>query len=149
MRKALFIWKTLCQGRYIYQMLDVEPLSSWYPLPLYTLVVKICVLVFSFYEKKLVCCASFLTALHRGVKSFISANQFQYPRTWYVISEKLYFTFMVWINYSHWIEFGKFLHSFMENISDLTECNVLFKYEHLILIWCFLLIDTEFDLKIF
>ena len=24
--------------------------------------------------------------VHRGVESFISANQFQYPRTWYVIS---------------------------------------------------------------
>ena len=36
----------------------------------------------------------------------------------------------------------------MENISDLTECNVLFNNEHLILIWFFLLIDTEFDLKI-
>ena len=41
-----------------------------------------------------------------------------------------------------------FLHSFIENISDLTECNVLFNYEHLILIWYFLLIDTEFDLRI-
>ena len=36
----------------------------------------------------------------------------------------------------------------MENISDLTECNVLFNNDHLILIWVFLLIDTEFDLKI-
>ena len=36
----------------------------------------------------------------------------------------------------------------MENISDLTECNVLFNNEHLILIRFFLLIDTEFDLKI-
>ena len=33
--------------------------------------------------------------VYRGVESFISANQFQFPRTWYVISEKLYFTFMV------------------------------------------------------
>ena len=41
-----------------------------------------------------------------------------------------------------------FLHSFMENISDLTECNVLFINEHLILIGFFLLIETEFDLKI-
>ena len=41
-----------------------------------------------------------------------------------------------------------FLHSFMENISDLTECNVLFNNEHLIWIWFFLLIDTKFDLKI-
>ena len=73
------------------------------------------------------------------------ANQFQYPRTWNVISENLYFIFMVWRNYSHWIEFG-FLHSFMKNISDLTECNVLFNNEHVILIWFFLLIDT--DLKI-
>ena len=43
---------------------------------------------------------------------FISANQFQYPRTWYVISEKLYFTFMVWRKHSHWIEFGKFSSQF-------------------------------------
>ena len=36
----------------------------------------------------------------------------------------------------------------MENISDyLTECNVLFNNEHLVLIWFFLVIDTEFDLK--
>ena len=50
--------------------------------------------------------------IFRGVESFISANQFQYPRTWYVISEKLYFTFMVWRNYSHWIEFGEFSSQF-------------------------------------
>jgi len=36
----------------------------------------------------------------------------------------------------------------MENISGLTECNVLFNNENLILIRFFLLIDTEFDLKI-
>ena len=38
----------------------------------------------------------------------------------------------------------------MENISDLTEYNASFNNEHLILIliWFFLLIDTEFDLKI-
>jgi len=48
----------------------------------------------------------------RGVISLISANQFQYPRTWYVISEKLYFIFMVWRNYSHRIEFGKFSSQF-------------------------------------
>ena len=36
----------------------------------------------------------------------------------------------------------------MENISDFTECNVLFNNAHLILILFFLLIDTEFDLKI-
>ena len=41
-----------------------------------------------------------------------------------------------------------FLHSFMENISDLTECNALFNNEHLILIWFFFLIDTEFDSKL-
>ena len=49
---------------------------------------------------------------------------------------------------SHWIEFGKFSSQFMENISDLTECNVLLNNEHLILIWFFSWIDTEFDLKI-
>ena len=32
--------------------------------------------------------------IYRGVESFISANQFQYPRTWYVISENLYFSFI-------------------------------------------------------
>ena len=48
----------------------------------------------------------------RGVESFISANQFLYPRTCYVISKKLYFNFMVWRNYSHWIEFGKFSSQF-------------------------------------
>ena len=37
---------------------------------------------------------------------------------------------------------------FMENISELTECDVLFNNEHLILIWFLLFIDTEFDLKI-
>ena len=42
----------------------------------------------------------------------------------------------------------KFLHNFMENISVWTKCNVLFNYVHLILIWFFLLIDNEFDLKI-
>ena len=41
-----------------------------------------------------------------------------------------------------------FLHNFMENISVLTKCNVLFNKEHLILTWFFLLIDNEFDLKI-
>ena len=62
-----------------------------------------------------------------------------------MISEKFYFIFMVWRNHSHWIEFGKFSSQFMDNISDLTECNVLFNHEHLILIWFY---DTEFDLKI-
>ena len=32
-------------------------------------------------------------SLTRGVESFISVNQFQHPRTWYVISENLYFSF--------------------------------------------------------
>ena len=41
-----------------------------------------------------------------------------------------------------------FLHNFMENISFLTKCNVLFNNENLILIWFFLFIDNEFDLKI-
>ena len=41
-----------------------------------------------------------------------------------------------------------FLYNFIENISVLTKCNVLFNYKHLILIWLFLLIDNEFDLKI-
>ena len=40
-----------------------------------------------------------------------------------------------------------FLHNFMENISVLTKSNVLFDNEYLILIWFFLLIDNEFDLK--
>ena len=37
--------------------------------------------------------------------------------------------------------------NFMEHMSVLTKCNALFKNEHLILIWFFLLIDNEFDLK--
>ena len=41
-----------------------------------------------------------LVSIHRGVESFISANQFQYPRTWYVISENLYFSFITWSNFS-------------------------------------------------
>ena len=41
-----------------------------------------------------------------------------------------------------------FLHNFMENISVLTKSNVLFDNEYLILIWFFLLIDNEFDLRI-
>jgi hypothetical protein len=32
--------------------------------------------------------------IYRGVESFIAANQFQYPRIWYVISENLYFSFI-------------------------------------------------------
>ena len=66
----------------------------------------------------------------------------------YVISEKLYF--ISWSKEIIVIEQNlvSFLHSFMENISDLTECNVLFNNEHLILIRLFLLIDTEFDLNI-
>ena len=55
--------------------------------------------------------------------------------------------FMVWRNYSHWIQFGKFYSICMENISVLTKCNVLSNNEHLILIWFFLLIDNEIDLK--
>ena len=49
-----------------------------------------------------------LSLFIRRVESFISANHFQYPRTWQMIYEKLYFIFMVWRNYIHWIEFGKF-----------------------------------------
>ena len=48
--------------------------------------------------------------------------------------KNLYFIFMVWRNYSHWIEFGKFSSQFYG--------------EYLLLIWFFLLIATEFDLKI-
>ena len=42
----------------------------------------------------------------------------------------------------------KFSSQFYGEYFDLTECNVLFDNEHLILICFFLLIDTEFDLKI-
>ena len=38
--------------------------------------------------------------IYRGVESFISANQFQYPKTWYVISENLYFSFITLSNFS-------------------------------------------------
>ena len=40
-------------------------------------------------------CIIDFNSLIKGVESFISANQFQYPRIWYVIFEKLYFTFMI------------------------------------------------------
>ena len=36
----------------------------------------------------------------------------------------------------------------MENVYVLTKCHVLFNNEHLILMWFFLFIDNEFDLKI-
>ena len=36
----------------------------------------------------------------------------------------------------------------MKNISAIKKCNVLFNIEHLILIWFFLLIDNELDLKV-
>ena len=44
--------------------------------------------------------------------------------------------------------FSSFLHNFMENISVLTNCNVLFYNEHLLLIWFFSLINNKFDIKI-
>ena len=59
-----------------------------------------------------------------------------------MISEKLYFTFMVWRNYSHCI----YIQFYGEYV--LTKCNVLFNNEHLILICFCLLIDSEFDLNI-
>ena len=38
--------------------------------------------------------------------------------------------------------------NFMENMSVLKKCNILHNNYHLLLIWLFLLIDNEFDLKI-
>ena len=84
----------------------------------------------------------------RGVESFISANQFLYPRTCYVISKKLYFNFMVWRNYSHWIEFGKFSSQFYGEYFWLNRMQRFFNNEHLISIWFFLLIDTDLIWKL-
>ena len=61
---------------------------------------------------------------------------------------KNYFHFMVWKISVNGYNLVSILHYFMENISVLTKCNVLFNNGHLILIWFFLLIDNEFDLKI-
>ena len=41
-----------------------------------------------------------------------------------------------------------FLYNFMENISVLPKWNVFFNNKSLILIWFFLLIDNEYDIKI-
>ena len=61
---------------------------------------------------------------------------------------KIIFIFMVWKISVNGYNLVSILHYFMENISVLTKCNVLFNNGHLILIWFFLLIDNEFDLKI-
>ena len=65
-----------------------------------------------------------------------------------MISEKFYF--ILWSEEIIVIGYNlvSFLHNFIENISVLKKYNVLFNNEHLILIWFFLLIDNEFDLKI-
>ena len=56
-----------------------------------------------------------------------------------------------WIIFSflgHGKQFLKNCISFSRNDCQWIECNVLFNNKHLILIWFFLLIDTEFYLKI-
>ena len=53
----------------------------------------------AWYVLKMKMVSPFWSRVYKGVESFILAYQFQYPMTWYVISEKLYFTFMVWRNY--------------------------------------------------
>ena len=71
-----------------------------------------------------------------GAESFISANHFQYPWTWQMISENcislLWSEEIIVIGYNL-VSFQIFP-NFMEHMSVLTKCNALFKNEHLILI---------------
>ena len=92
--------------------------------------------------------ANFILDYIRGVESFISANHFSIHGHGQSFLKNcisfLWYEEIIVIGYN----LVSFLNNFRENISDLTECNVLYNNEHSIWIWFFLLIDNGFHLKI-